>query len=322
MKILQITQPGIAEWIDAPTPKPGPSEVLIKITGVTTCPHWDMHILDGEPMFPGMSLNYPYLLGQPGHEAVGVVEALGADVQTLAVGDKVAAWRDTGKPRQGFYAQYNTFHENDLIKVPESLDDAQIASLELAMCVQVSFQQLEQLGGIRGRRIGIAGLGPAGLVGVQLAKAHGAVEVVGFDPMTERRELALKLGADIVFDPLTVDWPASRSQNALDDAIDMTGLPASIEFLMDRTRRAVALFGVLREEVRFTSRHLFGPGLILMGYADHNRKAAETALNLIIEGKLDLSPLVSAKMDFTHYTEAVHLLREKKAIKVLFDPWA
>lgn len=322
MKILQITKPGQAEWIEVAKPEPGPSEVLIRITGVTTCPHWDMHIMDGEPMFPGMSLNYPYLLGQPGHEAVGVVEALGAGVHTLAVGDKVAAWRDTGKPRQGFYAQYNTFHENDLIKVPASLDDAQVASLELAMCVQVSFQQLDALGGIRGRRIGIAGLGPAGLVGVQLAKAHGAAEVVGFDPMAERRDLALKLGADTVMDPLSADWPASRSQNALDDAIDMTGLPASIEFLMDRTKRAVALFGVLREEVRFTSRHLFGPGLILMGYADHNRKAAETSLELIIDGKLDLRPLVSAKMDFAQYSQAVQLLREKKAIKVLFDPWA
>jgi threonine dehydrogenase-like Zn-dependent dehydrogenase len=189
------------------------------------------------------------------------------------------------------------------------------------MCVQVSFQQLDVLGGIRGRRVGIAGLGPAGLVGVQLAKAHGAAEVVGFDPMAERREMALKLGADTVVDPLSTDWPISRSQDALDDAIDMTGIPASIEFLMDRTKRAVALFGVLREEVRFTSRHLFGPGLILMGYADHNRKAAETALSLIIEGKLDLSPLVSAKMDFSQYTQAVALLREKKAIKVLFDPW-
>jgi threonine dehydrogenase-like Zn-dependent dehydrogenase len=140
--------------------------------------------------------------------------------------------------------------------------------------------------------------------------------------MPERRELALQLGADAVVNPLTADWPVSRSLDALDDSIDMTGLPASIEFLMDRTRRAVALFGVLREEVRFSSRHLFGPGLILMGYADHNRTAAETALECIIQGKLDLRTLISAKMDFNHYQEAVQLLREKKAIKVLFDPWA
>jgi len=294
----------------------------VKVTGVTTCPHWDMHILGGKPMFPGMKLEYPYLLGQPGHEAVGEVAAVGEGVKNLKVGDRVAAWRDTGKPRQGFYAQFNTFHEDDLLKVPKYLKDPEIASLELAMCVEVSFQQLASLGGIKGKRIGIAGLGPAGLLGVQMARAHGAAEVVGIDPMPERRDLAFELGAHLVLDPVNDEWPASRSEGALDDAIDMTGIPTSIEYLMDRTRRAVALFGVLREEVRFTSRQMFGPGLILMGYADHNRKAAETALQMIVDGQLKLAPLVSQTMSFRDYETGVELLRQKKAIKILFDPWA
>lgn len=294
----------------------------MKVTGVTTCPHWDMHILGGKPMFPGMKLEYPYLLGQPGHEAVGEVAAVGEGVKNLKVGDRVAAWRDTGKPRQGFYAQFNTFHEDDLLKVPKYLKDPEIASLELAMCVEVSFQQLASLGGIKGKRIGIAGLGPAGLLGVQMARAHGAAEVVGIDPMPERRDLAFELGAHLVLDPVNDEWPASRSEGALDDAIDMTGIPTSIEYLMDRTRRAVALFGVLREEVRFTSRQMFGPGLILMGYADHNRKAAETALQMIVDGQLKLAPLVSQTMSFRDYETGVELLRQKKAIKILFDPWA
>ena len=322
MKILQIKAPNHAVWTEIDTPKPGTGEVLIKVTGVTTCPHWDMHILDGKPMFPGMKLEYPYLLGQPGHEAVGEVVELGEGVSSLKIGDRVAAWRDTGKPRQGFYAQYNTFHENDLLKVPKYLKDEEIASLELAMCVEVSFQQLDVLGGIRGRRIGIAGLGPAGLLGVQMARAHGASEVVGLDPMSERRDLAFELGAHLVLDPINDEWPASRSEGALDDSIDMTGLPPSIEFLMERTKRAVALFGVLREEVRFTSRQMFGPGLILMGYADHNKKAAETALRMIIDGSLKLAPLVTEKLSFREYSKGVELLRQKKAIKILFDPWA
>jgi len=321
MKILQITKPGMAEWIDHPTPIPAEGEVLIKVTGITTCPHWDMHIMDGEPMFPGMTLEYPYIPGQPGHEAVGDVVALGYGVKNLKIGDKVVAWRDTGKPRQGFYAQYNTFSEQDLLRVPRNIDDSHLASLELAMCVQVSFQQLDMLGGVKGRRIGISGLGPAGLVGVQMALAHGASEVVAIDPVAERRELANQLGAHLVLDPLTDDWKPSRSEGALDDAIDMTGLPVSIEYLMDRTKRAVALFGVLREEVRFASRHLFGPGLILMGYADHNRKAAETALSMIIDGKLDLSVLVTKTMSFNDYKKGVDMLRRKEATKILFDPW-
>lgn len=322
MKILQILEPGKSAWVDTETPTPKSGEVLVKVTGVTTCPHWDMHILGGKPMFPGMKLEYPYLLGQPGHEAVGEVAAVGEGVKNLKVGDRVAAWRDTGKPRQGFYAQFNTFHEDDLLKVPKYLKDPEIASLELAMCVEVSFQQLASLGGIKGKRIGIAGLGPAGLLGVQMARAHGVAEVVGIDPMPERRDLAFELGAHLVLDPVNDEWPASRSEGALDDAIDMTGIPTSIEYLMDRTRRAVALFGVLREEVRFTSRQMFGPGLILMGYADHNRKAAETALQMIVDGQLKLAPLVSQTMSFRDYETGVELLRQKKAIKILFDPWA
>jgi len=252
---------------------------------------------------------------------MGEVVALGAGVTKLRVGDRVVAWRDTGKPRRGFYAQFNTFREDDLLVLPATLSPADVASLELAMCVEVSFQQLAALGGPLGR-VGLSGLGPAGLVAVQLAKAHGASEVIAFDPVAERRELALTLGADRALAPDAAQWPASRRTNALDHAIDLTGIPPAIEFLMDRTRRCVTLFGVLREHVRFGTQHLFGPGLILSGYGDHNRAAAETALRFIVEGKLRLAPLITQTLPFTRYGDAVDLLRRKQAIKILFDPWA
>lgn len=322
MKVLQIEAPGRAAWKDAAVPTPGEGEVLVRILGVATCPHWDLHIFGGQPMFAGMKLEYPYLPGQPGHEAVGEVAALGPGVTTLRVGARVAVWRDTGRRPLGCYAQFNILRADDLIEVPARLGVEQIASLELAMCVEVSFQQLARLGGVAGRSIGLAGLGPAGLVAVQLARAHGAAEVVGIDPVAERRELAATLGAHRTVSPDPATWPASRDKAAIDDAIDLTGVPASIEFLMDRTRRCVTLFGVLREEVRFGSRHLFGPGLILAGYGDHNRAAAETALRFIIEGKLQLAPLMTRTLPFSRYAEAVELLRNKQAIKVLFDPWA
>ncbi len=322
MKLLQIEAPGRAAWRDAPVPRPGAGEVLVRLRGIATCPHWDLHILGGQPMFPGMKLAYPYMPGQPGHEAVGEVVALGAGETTLRVGASVAVWRDTGARPQGCYAQFNVSREADLIEVPASLDAAEIASLELAMCVEVSFQRLAQLGGVEGLTLGLSGLGPAGLVGVQLARAHGAAEVVGIDPVAERRELAAKLGAHRAVAPDAAAWPASRGDGAVDDAIDLTGVPASIEFLLDRTRRCVTLFGVLREEVRYGGRHMFGPGVVLMGYGDHNRVAAETALRFIMEGKLRLAPLITHTLPFTRYEEGVELLRRKQAVKVLFDPWA
>lgn len=321
MKLLQITSPGHAEWRDIPVPAPGPGEVLVRILAVATCPHWDLHIFGGQPMFPGQTLAYPYLPGQPGHEAVGEVAALGPDVETLRLGARVAVWRDTGRRPQGCYAQFNVLRAEDLIEVPATLAFAEIASLELAMCVEVSFQQLARLGGVAGRRLGLSGLGPAGLVAVQLARAHGAADVICFDPVAERRGLATTLGAHRALAPDAIVWPPSRSVDALDDAIDLTGVPSAIEFLMDRTQRCVTLFGVLREEVRFTTRHLFGPGLTLMGYGDHNRAAAETALRFITAGKLRLAPLITHTLPFTRYAEAVELLRQKHSIKILFDPW-
>ena len=321
MKWLQIEAPGRAVWKDAPLPLPGPGDVLLRVLGVTTCPHWDLHIFGGEPMYPGFKQDYPYQPGQPGHEGMGEVVAVGPGVTEFKVGDRAVAWRDGPQPRDGFYAQYNKFRELDLLKAPDGFQSADLASLELAMCVEGSFEQLAALGGNLGR-IGLGGLGPAGLVAVQLARAHGAREVIAFDPVPERRELAKTLGAHQALAPDAAKWPPSRSENALDNAIDLSGVPASIEFLMDRTRRCVTLFGVLREEVRFAGmRHMFGPGLILMGYGNHTRTAGVTALRFITEGKLKLSPLVTTTLPFTRYAEGVELLRKKQAIKILFDPW-
>ncbi len=91
MKLLQIEAPGRAAWKDAPTPEPAAGEVLLRVLGVTTCPHWDLHILGGVPMFPGAALNYPYQPGQPGHEAVGEVVALGPGRDGVS----------RGRPRRG-----------------------------------------------------------------------------------------------------------------------------------------------------------------------------------------------------------------------------
>lgn len=303
-------------------PEPGPGEVLVKVLGVTTCPHWDMHIMDGEPMFPGHQLEYPYLVGQPGHEATGEVVGLGPDVHDLQVGDRVVAWQDTGQPRPGFYAQFNAFPARSLLKIPGELRVEAIASLELAMCVQVTFDQLATRGGLEGKRVALSGLGPAGLVAVQMARAYGAEEVTCLDPVDTRHELARTLGADRVEQPDDGIFPAGRSgEAAFDVGIDLTGVPPSIEFLMDRTRETVAIFGVLRQEVRFGFRHLFGPGLTLMGYGDHNRGAGERALQLVLDNQLNLEALVSEIMGFDRYAAGVDLLRRKEAIKILFTPW-
>lgn len=320
MKQLQIVGPNKVSWLDVPIPEPGPGQVLMKVLGITTCPHWDLHLMGGVPMFPGGTLEYPYSPGQPGHEAMGKIEKLGAGVTGLVPGTKVAAWRDAGHHIPGCYAQYVCMAQENVIEIPSDLAPEDIASLELAMCIQVSFDALIKMDWVSGFRFAVAGLGPAGLVALQMAKAYGARQVIGIDPLPERRNLALTLGVDQVMPPDPSAIPANRyGDQSFDAALDCTGLKPSIEFLMDRTRQAVSVFGVLREEVAFGTRHW--AGLSLLGYGSHNRGAAERALALVKKGQVKLGPLVSEILPFDRYAEGIEMLRQQKAIKILFDPW-
>ncbi|OGV64663.1 MAG: hypothetical protein A3K19_30025 [Lentisphaerae bacterium RIFOXYB12_FULL_65_16] len=322
MKILQVTAPREFKVLEVPVPKPGPGAVLLRITAVTTCPQWDLHLRHNEPMFVGHKFQYPYTPGQPGHEATGRIEALGAGVTGLSVGDRVSAWRDAGQNIPGCYAQYVVHKAANVIHVPEGLPDEALAPLELGMCVATCFRMLRDMGAIRGRCFGVGGLGPAGLVALQMAKAEGAKTVYGFDLMPDRRDLACRLGAAACYDPttdLSKDFPARPAGPKLESAVDCVGAKGSVEFLMDRTQDAVALFGVQREDYTYSPRHC--GGLRLCGYKGHSRESAEYAVDLIRQGKLDLAALVTHKLPLERYGEAIDLLEKRQAIKVCFLPW-
>lgn len=314
---LQIVKPGQPEWREAPVLEPGPDEVLLKVLAVTTCPHWDLHMMAGEPMFPGGQLNYPLGPGQPGHEAAGEVVAVGSEVRDLVGGDRVATWRDRGAAvRLGCYAQLVPFAADGVLKVPAGMDPVAAAPLELAMCVQVSFDQLLDLDAVEGQCVAVGGLGPAGLVAVQMARAYGAAEVVGIDPLPARLEQARALGADRVMAPEEESGPDG---GLADTAIDCTGLRESVAWLMGQTARVVTVFGVLRDDVGFGLRH-WRRGLALVGYGRHNRGAGERALGLVLDGRLDLGVLATRRLPLSHYAEGVDLLRRREAIKVCFLP--
>lgn len=321
MKAIQYIEKGRPEIIELPTPEAGEGQVLLKIEGIATCPHWDLHIMDGISMVPGGTVEYPYPPGQPGHEAMGEVVAVGPNSEPFSIGMKAALWQDQAGAPQGCYAEFVIADIGNLLEIPARLAPEEIASLELAMCIQVSFDQILNVKAIQGTRFAVAGLGPAGLLAIQLAKAYGAKEVIAFDPTESRRELASTLGADRVLDPTDEDsFPHNRfSPEAIDLAVDCTGLKVSVEYLMHRTVDVVALFGVLRDNVDFGFTH-WCRGLHLVGYGSHNKAAAETALAHIVEGRLKLDPLITKTMPLESYTEGVELLRLQKAIKVCFTP--
>ncbi|MCX5759194.1 MAG: zinc-binding dehydrogenase [Candidatus Hydrogenedentes bacterium] len=314
MRQLQITAPGQFAFVEAPRPEPGPGEVLIRVLAVTTCPHWDLHIMSGEPMFPGGTIEYPYTAGQPGHEACGDVIGVGNGVHEFAVGDRVCVWRDPGHHLPGCYADYVARPVSDVIKVPRELPPEACAPLELAMCVSAHMQLAERLDAVQGNRIAVWGLGPAGLVFIQLARAAHAIEVVGFDPVASRRELARRLGADVAMDPRDAAFP----NRWFHCSFDCAGNPSAVQQAMDATSHLVVLFAVQREP------YVYKPsswgGLILAGTQPHTYGAAEYAVRRLREGVLDLRSLVTHVMPLTEYGRAVELLRNKEAVKVALTP--
>jgi len=321
MKALQINNPGDFEVKDAPMPKPGPGEILLKVLAVTTCPHWDMHILGGEPMFPGTELHYPYTLGQPGHEACGDIAAVGEGVTRLAMGDRVASWIDPGHDKPGCYAQYVVKPAEHVIHVPATLPPEACAPFELATCAAAFLVQVERIDTIQGKRVGVFGLGPAGLVFIQLALAAGAVEVVGFDPLPERRDLAARLGAAQVIDsasPEAEAFPRCFTPGCLDIAFDCVGHPAVARRAMEVTKHIVSLFAVQREPYVF-EQHCWGR-MTLTARGPQDFSTAEYVAKRLNEGKLDLGPLVTRKMPLQDYAEGVELLRKREATKIAFMP--
>lgn len=314
MKILIIGAKGEFAVEEVPIPTPPPGEALLRVEAVTTCPQWDLHLRHNEPMFPGHAFHYPYTPGQPGHEATGEVTRVGEGVTTVKIGDRVSVWRDPGHKLPGCYAQFVLRKEDDLIRVPKDLPAEALAPLELAMCVGATFLMLQEMNALEGRRVGVSGLGPAGLIAAQMARAEGAIEVVGFDLSSTRRDYALQRGViDGAADP-RAPWETPK----FDTAVDCVGAKASVETLLDRTRDVLALFGVQREPYTFAPRHYRNR---LCGYPGHTRAAAEYAVGLIEAGKLDLSLLVTHHLPLERYAEGVDLLERQEAIKVCFWPW-
>jgi propanol-preferring alcohol dehydrogenase len=195
---------------DVPRPEPGPGQVLVRVEAAGLC-HTDIHAARGEwPVKPKLPLI-------PGHEGVGVVEAVGpTEVSGIAVGDRVAVpWlgyacgqcrycndgretlcqrqRRTGYSIDGSYADYVVGYARHVVKVPDEVSSFDAAPLT---CAGVTTYKAVKTSGARpASLVAVVGVGGLGHLGVQYARIAGA-EVVAVDVSEERLKTAQELGAD------------------------------------------------------------------------------------------------------------------------------
>ncbi|WP_303969613.1 alcohol dehydrogenase AdhP [Sporosarcina ureae] len=208
-------------------PTPGVGQALVKLEACGVC-HTDLHAINGDwPVKPKLPLI-------PGHEGVGIVEAIGPNVTSVKVGDRVGipwlysacgeceyclAGKETlchdqengGYSVDGGYAEYCLAAADYVAKIPENLSSVDAAPI---LCAGVTtYKALKVSGAKPGDWVAIYGIGGLGHVALQYAKAMG-FNVVAVDIADEKLELAKKLGADMTVNGKNED-PAEAIQQQI-----------------------------------------------------------------------------------------------------------
>jgi NADPH:quinone reductase-like Zn-dependent oxidoreductase len=212
MKAVRIHSyggPEVLRYEDAPRPRHGPGEVLVRVHAAAINPV-DWKIREGA--FPGHK--FPFILGW---DFSGVVEAIAEGDSRFLPGDEVIT--RPNPMRDGAYAEFIAVPEAELARKPKSVDHIQAAGLSLAGLT--AWQALFDHGGLQpGQKVLIhAAAGGVGMYAVQLAKWKGAT-VVG-TASEKNREFVKELGADEF-----IDYQSARPEDAvrgMDLVLDLVG---------------------------------------------------------------------------------------------------
>jgi S-(hydroxymethyl)glutathione dehydrogenase/alcohol dehydrogenase len=250
--------------------KPGPHEVLIRTAACGLC-HSDLHFIDG---------SYPHPLPAiPGHEAAGIVEAIGSEVRTVAVGDAVVSClsaycghcefcvsgrmslclgADTRRspdeaPRLtrpdgstvaqmlnlSAFAEQMLIHEHACVRIDPDmpLDRAAVIGCAVTTGAGTIFNACRVT---PGETIAVVGCGGVGLATINAAKIAGAGRIIAADPIREKRDLAIKLGATDVIDASAEDAAEQiieLTKGGVDHAIEAAGRAASGELAVGSLKR-------------------------------------------------------------------------------------
>jgi threonine dehydrogenase-like Zn-dependent dehydrogenase len=319
MRALQYRGPADVAIVDVPRPVPEPHEIVVQIEASLTCTHWDLTLWDGVDIFERPDHpQFPLEPGAPGHEWSGVVVETGTAVTRVRVGDRVAFWGSApGERRSSLsaYIEYKAAHEASVVTVPAGLSFAAAALQEMLTSVCSS---VVRAGSVAGKRVGVSGLGPAGLLCTQALRALAPAQLFGFDPVPSRLEMARSAGADIVLAPATPEWEQLRAE-PLDLTIDCSGAGAAISTALKITKGRVLVFGVPHGPVDFGVDQ-WRSGVTLEGYGGRLREAADLARHLLATHQIDESLFITTTLPLEQYAHAVDLLRRKEAIKVCFRP--
>jgi L-iditol 2-dehydrogenase len=223
MRASVLTGPQTIELQERPVPEPGPDEALVRVASVGVCGS-DVHYYQHGRIGP-MVVEGPLVLG---HEAGGIIVAVGDAVDPTRVGQRVALepqrpcrrcrqcktghlnlCRDmeffATPPIDGAFCDYVTLPADFAHPVPDSLSDAAVGLLEP---LSVGLWANRKGGTAAGSRVFITGAGPIGVLAALAARATGAVDIIVSDPVESRRQRVAELASAQPVDPTAGFDPA------------------------------------------------------------------------------------------------------------------
>ncbi|WP_392544292.1 zinc-binding dehydrogenase [Oryzobacter telluris] len=318
MRALQFMGPHRVEVNEIDRPALAPDDVLVASRSVGIC-HSDLELLAGRYIIP---FEFPVI---PGHEWAGEVVAVGRDVRAWGVGDRVVGECVIGEEHFGFSisgaaADLFVAKESWLHRLPDNLTWTQGALVEPFSCGYYATLRADNVDA--SDTVLVLGAGPIGL-GVVAASVGRGARVVVAEPTAARGELARRLGADVVVDPLadsfadevaeltegqgaSVVIEASGKPAAMATALEVAAFRARIVYIgIDVGGSAPARLGL------FQSKELQARGII------GSPGVWPQTLRFLSRSGVDLSPLVTASYDLGEADRAIGaVLDDRSQVKV------
>jgi 2-desacetyl-2-hydroxyethyl bacteriochlorophyllide A dehydrogenase len=308
MKAIQLVEIGEPlQPREVPVPEIGPQDALVRVRAAGIC-HSDVHYRAGKsPVGP-----LPQTLG---HEVSGVVEAVGADVVSIAPGDRVClhylvtcghceycttgheqfctTGQMIGKHRDGGYAEFIGLPARCAIPLP---DDISFEEGAVLMCSSAtSFHALRKTRLTPGETVAVFGAGGLGASAVQLARIFGAAAVYAVDINPDRLAQAESYGAIPIdarqADPVGLIQEATEGRG-VDVTLELIGLPQTMQQAVGALaiHGRAGLVGIADQPLEIqTYTELLGKEAEVIGCADHLLHELPTLLDLVSQGKLNLA---------------------------------
>lgn len=328
MRALQLVAPSTLAVVDLPQPAPGPGEVRLRVRACGICGS-DLHGMDG-----GSGRRIPPLV--MGHEASGVVDAVGEGVSAWRAGDRVTfdstVWcGECGYCREGqvnlcdsrqvvgvacaefrrdgAFAEYVTLPQRILHRLPEGLSFEEAAFAEP---VGVALHAVRRAGDVAGASVLVVGAGLIGLLVVQALKRAGAARVIAVDLDAGRLKLAAELGAEEAIVAGSVPVPE------VDVAMEVVGAAATVDLALRSVRKGgrVVLVGNLVPSVPLPLQIVVTRELDVLGSCAIAGEYPE-ALAAIASGAIRVQPLVSASVGLEQGVRAFEVAKASGSLKVL-----